>query len=113
MLSLQQRLDAKEKFRNCTHFYKNIGGMITGLKFGVCDCCFCETVEFETSMTKLNDVDMIEVAEYLGLNELDDVFQKIRIEDGMDAVDVEDISEEFYSVCNECSENLLDEYLCG
>jgi len=98
-------LKAKKVFRNCDFFQEVIFGMISGFSLTRCECCQKELIECKTLPIKFeNGENMIELAEKIGL------IQKSKV-GYTEMKNVEDFSDEFQIVCEDCGEEILTKYL--
>jgi len=110
MFSLKTRVIAKTTFNDCTH-YTMEGIMASGSMVGRCDKCSQEMVVFTTGGNLFAEngkrVNMKALCEdYLHLKPIDVSFYP-------DCGNVEDYSDEFQVCCNECCDEIMEEYYVG
>ena len=102
------KIKAKAYFKDCTHYEKGIAGLVRGTRFIRCDRCMCEIHETETKFTKFTDgeheADMVKIcSEYLGMKQYNSYLN-------FEAVDVDDVSDEYTKVCPACSEEVFEDF---
>ncbi len=100
---------ARASFMDCTHYnMEPITKMASGALIDRCDKCQCEMVCFTTGSMRFSQGDEIADMEslckdYLGLKPFEPLLYP-------DCGNVEDYSDEYEVCCNDCSEQIMEDY---